>query len=244
MSPADYRDVYETDHYPRPISYPKQDPHHQPRINEDPNDWEKLWDGPTGECTSNSTAPEECPRLHGSREGLGRWICNGSDLTCFWFSYEYSEDEEDSIREKSAGQKSGSGNSKKVDDYIKHHQYGAPLDPSKRRESERGYSKERGQGGEKKNRFEFEPVIVKKATSIGCSSNNDCDSDSFCEIIDIGVCPSQSNDSTVRGTCKKRPERCQSAFIKPVCGCDGKTYQNGCLAQQAGVNLLDLSPCN
>jgi hypothetical protein len=38
------------------------------------------------------------------------------------------------------------------------------------------------------------------------------------------------------------PTQC-IAFSQPVCGCDGRTYRNNCLRQQAKVSLARTGPC-
>jgi hypothetical protein len=44
------------------------------------------------------------------------------------------------------------------------------------------------------------------------------------------------------GVCTARPRTCPP-LGKPVCGRDGMTYPNACLAAQAGVNLMGRGVC-
>ncbi|MBK6695995.1 MAG: hypothetical protein IPG50_27870 [Myxococcales bacterium] len=44
------------------------------------------------------------------------------------------------------------------------------------------------------------------------------------------------------GRCEPRPERCRTQH-QPVCGCNGRTYSNSCIARAAGVDVAASGPC-
>lgn len=44
------------------------------------------------------------------------------------------------------------------------------------------------------------------------------------------------------GTCRPRPAVCTQHFM-PVCGCDGKTHSNSCMAAAAGVDVAYVGNC-
>jgi len=44
------------------------------------------------------------------------------------------------------------------------------------------------------------------------------------------------------GVCRVRPEMCTMDY-NPVCGCDGKTYSNECVANSNGVSAMSKGEC-
>jgi len=69
--------------------------------------------------------------------------------------------------------------------------------------------------------------------SVGCASNDDCASDEYCRF---------ASGCGASGTCTSRPEGC-TADCPGVCGCDGKTYCNGCGAAVQGVSVKHAGSC-
>ncbi len=67
-----------------------------------------------------------------------------------------------------------------------------------------------------------------------CSSARECGDDELCQKP-IGDCAGA-------GRCQPRPEIC-TALFDPVCGCDGKTFSNGCNAARSGVNVAHGGEC-
>ena len=65
-----------------------------------------------------------------------------------------------------------------------------------------------------------------------CGGNGDCDAMDYCA----------ASTCAGGGTCELRPVDCP-AVIDPVCGCDGDTYDNACLAQEAGMRVESTGPC-
>lgn len=73
------------------------------------------------------------------------------------------------------------------------------------------------------------------AGTSGCASNADCAPDEFC-YADPEVCLGP-------GTCVPRTLHSCSAHDER-CGCDGRTYDNACEAEQAGVRVIPADgPC-
>ena len=71
-----------------------------------------------------------------------------------------------------------------------------------------------------------------------CTTNEQCGANEFCSKL-FDSCGES-------GLCEPRPTDCSEhghTHIKIVCGCDGKTYDNFCLAALAGVNIKSEGKC-
>ena len=65
-----------------------------------------------------------------------------------------------------------------------------------------------------------------------------CDDGSFCSFPPEANC----GRADAPGECTKRAEICTFIF-RPVCGCDGTTYSNSCIASSAGVSVEHDGAC-
>lgn len=67
-----------------------------------------------------------------------------------------------------------------------------------------------------------------------CASNEEC--------ADTELCSRPEGNCTGSGACSAIPEACLD-IADPVCGCDGRTYGNGCVAAQARVAIDHKGAC-
>ena len=62
--------------------------------------------------------------------------------------------------------------------------------------------------------------------------------DTYCDYAIAASCG--AGDQT--GKCDVKPQFCPAVII-PVCGCDGKTYNNSCEANRSGASVSKAGPC-
>lgn len=63
-----------------------------------------------------------------------------------------------------------------------------------------------------------------------------CEKDEWCDY------PKNCGAADQLGTCRKKPKACNKK-LEWVCGCDGKTYTNPCMAHAAGVDVKSKGKC-
>jgi hypothetical protein len=72
-----------------------------------------------------------------------------------------------------------------------------------------------------------------------CATNEQCPANEFCAKL--------YDSCGDRGKCEERPADCTErgkVLVRPVCGCDEKTYDNACLAAAAGVSVKSEGKCS
>jgi hypothetical protein len=109
----------------------------------------------------------------------------------------------------------------------------------------RYYYKDHGTWAKGRDVSQFWRRIVADASNIGqvgdtCGARSQvtCDEGLYCAWDVGGIC----GWADATGTCAVKPEACTEQY-QPVCGCDGATHGNACMAASAGTSVQHEGEC-
>lgn len=81
-------------------------------------------------------------------------------------------------------------------------------------------------------------VTSTEGKACGARTQVSCNDGQYCNWKASDICGA----ADAAGVCAYRPDVCYQ-IVKPVCGCDGQTYGNDCLAAQAGTSVSAQGKC-